>query len=120
MSKLIDAGKYNKKITIYQVIETTDSQGFPIETTEVVLQPYASVKTTRGFTLIANNSDFEKAYTNFTIRYSQTVEDAYYNSQKSNRDMLVAFKNKTYKVQYLNDIDEANVEIEMQCKEVMK
>ena len=120
MSKQIDAGKYNKKITIYQVIETTDSQGFPIETTEVVLQPYANVKTTRGFTLIANHSDFEKAYTNFTIRYSQTVEDAYYNSQNSNRDMSIAFRNKTYSVQYLNNIDEADVEIEMQCKEVMK
>ena len=120
MNKQIDAGKYNKKITIYQVIDAEDSQGFPIESKEVVLEPYAYVKTTRGFTLIANDSDFEKAYTNFTIRYSQTVIDAYYNSQNSNRDMLVAFKNKTYSVQYLNNIDEANVEIEMQCKEVMK
>lgn len=117
---MIDAGKYNKKITIYQVVVSEDSQGFPIETKVVVLQPYARVKTTRGFTLIANNSDFEKAYTNFTIRYSKTVEDAYYNSQTSNRDMLVAFNNKTYAVQYLNNIDEAKVEIEMQCKEVMK
>lgn len=120
MNKQIDAGKYNKKITIYQVVVTEDSQGFPIETNEVVLQPYANVKTTRGFTLIANNSDFEKAYTNFTIRYSQTVVNAYYNSQISNRDMLVAFKNKTYSVQYLNNVDEKDVEIEMQCKEVMK
>lgn len=120
MSKQIDAGKYNKKITIYQVIDTEDSQGFPIESTVVVLQPYANVKTTRGFTLIANDSDFEKAYTNFTIRYSQTVINAYYNSQNSNRDMLVAFNNKTYTVQYLNNIDEANVEIEMQCKLVVK
>ena len=117
---MINAGKYNKKITIYQVVVSEDNQGFPIETLEVVLKPYANVKTTKGFTLIANNSDFEKAYTNFTIRYSQTVINAYYNSQNSNRDMLVAFNNKTYTVQYLNNIDEMNVEIEMQCKEVMK
>ena len=117
---MIDAGKYNRKITIYQVIETEDSQGFPQPTEVVILQPYAKVKTTRGFILIANNSDFEKAYTNFTIRYSQTVIDAYYNSQTSNRDMLIAFNNKVYSVQYLNNIDELNVEIEMQCKEVMK
>lgn len=117
---MIDAGKYNKKIIIYQVIDAEDSQGFSVPSEEIVLQPYAYVKTTRGFTLIANDSDFEKAYTNFTIRYSQTVIDAYYNSQNSNRDMLIAFRNKTYAVQYLNNIDEANVEIEMQCKEVMK
>ena len=120
MNKQIDAGKYNRKITIYQVVEDVDNAGFKKNITYVVLQPYAHVKTTRGFTLIANDSDFEKAYTNFTIRYSQTVIDAYYDSQNSNRDMLIAFNNKTYSVQYLNNIDEANVEIEMQCKEVMK
>lgn len=120
VKQMIDAGIYNRKIAIYQVIETEDNQGFPIENTRVVLEPYAKVKTTRGFTLIANNSDFEKAYTNFTIRYSKTVIDAYYNCQTSNRDMYVAFNNKTYSVQYLNNIDELNVEIEMQCKEVMK
>ena len=117
---MINAGKYNKKITIYQVEEGEDSQGFPTPVKYVVLQPYAHIKTTRGFTLIANHSDFEKAFTNFTIRYSQAVIDAYYDNQNSNRDMLIAFNNKTYSVQYLNNIDEANVEIEMQCKEVMK
>lgn len=117
---MINAGKYNKKITIYQIDETTDNQGFPIQTKYVILQPYAHIKTTRGFTLIANHSDFEKAFTNFTIRYSQAVIDAYYDNQNSNRDMLIAFNNKTYSVQYLNNIDELNVEIEMQCKEVMK
>ena len=117
---MINAGKYKYQITIYKIIDGKDGDGFPTTTQEVVLQPYAYVKTTKGFTLIANNSDFEKALTNFTIRYSQTVEDAYYNSNNSNRDLLVKFRNKSYKVLYLNNIDEANVEIEMQCKEVMK
>ena len=118
--KQIDAGQYKYQITIYQIIEGKDGDGFPTSTQEVVLQPYAKVKTTKGFTLIANNSDFEKALTNFTIRYSKTVEDAYYDSANSNRNMIVAFRNKTYEVIYLNNVDEANVEIEMQCKEVMK
>ena len=111
MNKQIDAGKYNKKITIYQVVVTEDNQGFPIETNEVVLQPYANIKTTRGFTLIANNSDFEKAYTNFTIRYPKT---------EITRDMIVLFKNKRYTIEYLNNIDEENVELEIQAKEVTK
>ena len=54
-----NAGKYNRKITIYQVIDTEDSQGFPIEDKVVVLQPYAKVKTTRGFTLIANDLKYQ-------------------------------------------------------------
>lgn len=117
---MINAGKYNKKIIIYQMVDDKDSAGFPIQSEQVVLTTYANVKTTRGFTLIANNSDFEKAFTNFTIRYSQTVENAYYNSDYSNRDMYVKFRNKTFIVQYLRNVDEARVEIEMQCKEILK
>ena len=117
---MINAGKYNRKITIYEVVTGKDSQGFPTKTESIVFQPYAAVKTTKGFTLIANNSNFEEAYTNFTIRYSQTVVDAYYNSVSSNRDFLIAFRNKTYQVKYLNNIDERNVELEMQAREVLK
>ena len=117
---MINAGKYKYQITIYKIIDGKDGDGFPTTTQEVVLQPYAKVKTTKGFTLIANNSDFEKALTNFTIRYSQTVENAYYESTNSNREMTVVFRNKTYTVLYLNNIDEANVELEMQCKLVVK
>ena len=106
---MTNAGKYNRKITIYSVVVTEDNQGFPIETKTVVLQPYANVKTTKGMTLIINNSDFEKALTNFTIRYPHTP---------INRDMLIEFRGKTYTIQYLNNINEANVELEIQAKEV--
>ena len=117
---MINAGKYSKKIVIYEIVDGKDSAGFPVPTEQVILTTYASVKTTRGFTLIANNSDFEKAFTNFTIRYSPTVENAYYNSDNSNRDMYVRFRNKTFIVQYLRNVDEKRVEIEMQCKEILK
>lgn len=117
---MINAGKYNHKITIYKIVQEKDNQGFPTETKEIVLSPYANIKTTKGFTLIVNNSDFEKALTNFTIRYSQTVVDAYYESVNSNRELLIEFKNKNYTVQYLNNLDESNTELEMQSKEVMK
>lgn len=117
---MLNAGKYNRKITIYQVVDGKDAQGFKTQQEVVVLEPYAAIKTTKGFTLIANNSDFEKAYTNFTIRYSATVVNAYYNANDSNRDLLIGFRGKTYKVQYLNNVNEEDVEIEMQAKEVLK
>lgn len=117
---MINAGKYKYKISIYQLVETKDSQGFPSVTETLILEPYANVKTTRGFTLIQNDSNFEKAYTNFTIRYSQTLENAYYNALNSNRDMIIVFRNKRYKIEYFNNIDEANVELELQSKEILK
>ena len=106
---MINAGKYNHKIEIYSVTETKDSNGFPVRTRTLVLSPYACVKTTRGMTLIRNDSDFEKAYTNFTIRYPITP---------INRDMEIDFNGKTYTIEYLNNVDEASVELEMQAKEV--
>lgn len=106
---MINAGKYNHKIDIYSVTVSKDSKGFMVKTRTRVLSPYANVKTTRGMTLIKNNTDFEKAYTNFTIRFPRTV---------INRDMEIDFRGKTYTIEYLNNINEACVELEMQCKEV--
>lgn len=114
---MINAGDYNKKISIYQIKEVEDNDGFVSKNEVIILQPFSKVKTTKVYTLIANDSDFEKAYTNFTIRYSKKVEDTYY---KSNRDVYVRYKDKIYTVEYLNNIDEANIELEMQCKRVTK
>lgn len=105
----INAGKYDKRITIVTKNSTEDKDGFSDNTPTVVLRPWARVKTTKGFTIIANNSDFEKALTNFTIRFPKT---------EITREMLVLFNGKTYEIQYLNNVDEANIELEIQAKEI--
>lgn len=107
---MINAGAYDKRIRIVREVKTTDKDGFPTSTRETVLEPYARVKTTRGWTLIASGSDFEAATTNFTIRYPGSVTIT--------RDMLVEYGSKTYTIQYLNNINEADVELEIQAKEV--
>lgn len=112
-----NAGDYNKKIAIYSFTETEDEEGFKKQSEEIILEPFAKVKTTKGFTLIANGSDFEKVYTNFTIRYSKKVEDAYY---QENRKIFIKYKSQKYIVEYLNNIDEENIELELQAKKVKK
>ena len=106
---MLNAGEYNKRITIYSIVEEEDKDGFKVKTEAVILSPYAKVKTTKGFTLISSNTDFEKAYTNFTIRYPKT---------KVTRDMLIRYNGKVYTIEYLNNVDEANVELEIQAKVV--
>lgn len=105
----MNAGKFNKKIKIYAVIYVTDEQGFQAKEKKLILETYASIKTTKGYTLIKNGSDFEVACTNFTIRYPKT---------EINRDMLIEFNEKEYSIEYLNNIDEKNVELEIQAKEI--
>ena len=110
MNLVKNAGKYRHPIIIYRTAINDDSFGFQEdEKVEIVLSTKASVKTTKGMTLIKNNSDFEKAFTNFTIRYPKTA---------INRDMLIDYKGKTYTIVYLNNVNEENVELEIQAKEV--
>lgn len=108
---MINAGKYNEKISIYSIANKEDDAGFKIKTKSIILNAYANVKTTKGFTLLVNNTDFEKSYTNFTIRYPKV---------EITRDMLIEYKNKFYSIEYLNNIDEKNIELEIQAKVVDK
>lgn len=107
---MLNAGRYDHRIKIVKDVQTTDKDGFPTSSREVILEAYAMVKTTSGFTLIQNDSDFEKALTNFTIRYPGTAT--------IDRDMLIEYAGKTYTIQYLNNVNEASVELEIQAKAV--
>lgn len=108
---MLNAGEYNKRISIYTVTEQEDKAGFKFRVKSLVLNTWAKVKTTKGFTLLKNNTDFEQAHTNFTIRYPK---------KEITRDMLIDFNGKTYTIEYLNNIDENNVELEIQAKAIVK
>lgn len=116
---MINAGKYNQKISIYKTVQGKDAEGFPQNTEELVKEPWAEVKNTSGYTLIASGSDFEKALTRFTIRYSPTVLNAY-NDADTDRKLVITHGGKRYTVEYMRDIDDKHVEIEIQGKAVTK
>ena len=107
---MINAGKYNHRIQIVRPKVSHDAEGFPTTVDEPVLGAYASVRTTSGYTLIKSGTSFESATTNFTIRYPTKT--------KIDRDMVVLFDGRRYEIQYLNNINYANVELEVQCREV--
>lgn len=108
---MINAGEYNKRISIFKEESKEDSAGFVTKTQSIVLNAWAKVKTTKGYTLIVNNTDFEKAYTNFTIRFPR---------KEITRDMFIEYNSKIYSIEYLNNVDEANIELEIQAKVVTK
>lgn len=108
---MMNAGEYKHRISIFTETEKEDNAGFLVKSESIVLNAWAKVKTTRGFTLLKNNTDFEQAHTNFTIRFPQ---------KEITRDMLIKYRDKTYTIEYLNNIDERNVELEIQAKVVVK
>lgn len=105
---MMNAGRFDHRIRIVKAVKTYDKDGLQIASRVTVLESYASVKTTKGWTLIANNSDFEAATTNFTIRYPGKVI--------IDRDMLIEYAGKTYTIEYLNNVDEANTTLEIQAR----
>lgn len=107
---MINAGKYKHRIQIVKPKVSHDADGFPTTVDEPVLEAYASVRTTSGYTLIKSGTSFEAATTNFTIRYPLET--------KIDRDMVVLFDGRRYEIKYLNNIDYANTEIEIQGTEV--
>lgn len=107
---MINAGKYNHRIQIVMPKVSHDAEGFPNTVDVPIFEAYASVKTTSGYTLIKSGTSFEAATTNFTIRYPPTT--------RIDRDMVVLFDGRRYEIQYLNNVDYANVELEIQAKEV--
>lgn len=107
---MINAGKYSHRIKIVRPKVGHDAEGFPTTVDEPVLEAYANVRTTSGYTLIKSGTSFEAATTNFTIRYPLKT--------KIDRDMVVLFDGRRYEIQYLNNVDYANVELEVQAKEV--
>lgn len=112
---MINAGKYNKLISFYEPKSDIDSDGYHItdlQLTESDLfkKTWAEVKTVAGLTLLVNNTDFEKATTRFVIRYDPSI----------NRKMIIVYNGKPYQIEYLNNINEANTELEIQAKEVTK
>jgi len=110
---VLNAGKYRHPIKVYRTSSTKDAQGFKNQTRTLLLSAYAQVKTTRGYTLIKNNTDFEKAYTNFTIRMPQ-------GERMLRRHDEIDWKGKTYTIEYINDVDATGTELEVQAKEVTK
>ena len=109
---MINAGKYRHKIDVVQTEVLVDDYGHQREVPKqngVVWSGYAFIRTTKGFTMLANDTNFERATTNFTIRYPHTP---------FSRDCRVVFNGRLSSIEYLNNIDEAGVELEMQCREL--
>lgn len=112
MSKPLNPGKYNKRIKIInpEPIDR-DADGFKTESETVILSPWAEVKTTSGAVILKNDSDFTKALTRFTIRYTAV---------EIKKGYIILYAGKRYRIEYVNDINESHTELEIQTKRIEK
>jgi len=106
---MINAGEFNQQIEIKRSTPTADGDGFTSESWATIATAWASVSTTKGFTLITNRTNFEEATTGMLIRKPAVAI--------SRKDRVV-FKGIEWTIEYLNEIDHDGAFIELQVKEV--
>ena len=95
----VNPAEFNKKIQIIEIDKTKDSDGFPIETENLILKTYASINNTSGKTLITANASFENATTRFLIRTPKTEIKTKY---------LIKYKTYYYSIDFINNYNEEN------------
>jgi len=107
---MINAGDFKHRITIVRREDVaTDGDGFKTDTQVEVVKAWAKINTTKGFTVIAQGSNFEDATTRMLIRKpSVEIKDT----------DLVLYKGKEWRIRYLNDIDLNGVFTELQVETV--
>ena len=112
MKKPKNAGKYNKKIIIARS-ENADVGGFvnvkAPDKLITVLECWAEVQGTSGYTLIKSHTDWEKAVTRFRIRMPRIEID---------RSMFVLYRDRIFSIKYVNPVDDS--ELELQAEAVTK
>ena len=107
---MINAGNFNRRITIVRDKKTDDSEGFKSVERDEVCKAWAKINATKGYTLVNQGSNFEDATTRMLIR-KPTVEIS--------RKDIVLYKNREWRIRYLNDLyDEKNALIELQVEEI--
>lgn len=107
---MINAGEFNRRITIVRDTKAEDGEGFNTPTRTEVCKAWAKVNSTKGFTLVSQGSNFEDATTRFLIRKPTAT---------ISRKDIVLYKSKEWRIRYLNDLyDEGNALVELQLEEI--
>lgn len=100
----VNPGELNKKITIFEYIETQDEDGYPVKKKNVVHSANASFKRMSGTETVKANADFTTEKVRFLIRYTIKSID---------RRMIVEYNKKEYEIEYINDYEDSHEYIEI-------
>lgn len=106
-----NAGKYRTRIEICLPVTTEDDAGFQTVALAPVLATWAEVRTMSGMQALKNGVEFTKTTVRFLIRYPKKVISS---------QMQVRMGSRIFEIVYLNNVNEMNAELELQCREVKR
>lgn len=104
---IVDAGKLNKRITIFQDKKVQDSEtGFVTTERKVVRQCYAQINNTSGKEVFTAGRSFSEVKKRFLIRYAPIQLDT---------TMKIEYQDNIYEINYINNYGDSNEFIEVIC-----
>lgn len=113
MASIPNPGKYSRDIAFLKRAETKDGSGFVTGyNDEIVLACKAEVKTSSGYAMAAMGAGYASSLTRFTMRYSPVP--AYEHVIRLYTDT----GHKDYTPEYIIDVDEKHIELEIQGRGV--
>lgn len=103
----VDIGTLDKRITLLKYAEVVDDIGFTHQelTDAIGHKIWARIEPARGKTYYEQYKDKVELLTKITIRYRPNITT----------DMLVRYRNRTYKITSVVDPYEAHVKLELMC-----
>lgn len=111
-----EPSKYTREIEIFTVKYEKNKYCEQKPVPKLFTECWANIKTTKAYSLFMNDSNYEKAYTRFLVPYFKELMDAYYEGvEDSSRAMWIKFEGYNYVVQYLHDVDNMHIEIEIKA-----
>jgi len=100
--------RLNKRVTIKSLSTTTDGYGQPQDIWSTVATVWAAVETLSGSEFFAARKLHAEVTTKLTIRYRTGID----------RTMRALVNSKTFEIMYVINVNEANRELQLFCKEL--
>lgn len=106
----MEIGRLKHRINIYEETETVNDEGTFVTDKKLVATPYCEVSKTTIKEFREMGLEARKGTIDFIIRYQQRVE--------IQSDMIVKFKNKDYKIKYIETDFQDNERQMLKCEVV--
>lgn len=101
----VKIGELNKRISIVELVEGQDEEGFPLDEPipNEIYKAWAKISNRSGSEIFQSNSDYSKKTTRFLMRYRPGIKEEY----------KIIYNNILYDIQYLNNYNEENKWLEI-------
>lgn len=114
---MVNPAKYRNQLQFEELSKHQNNAGLWIEEwiESDLGRIYAQVRTVRGKEFFLAGAEQAKVFARINIRYRKDIEEKYY---ELGEKLRLKYGNKIYNIEYINNLEERNIELELIVNEV--